>query len=157
MLMLHLWLVKASSAFIQQCVTAATQHPCFHCAGGTENGVVSMPKSAVASQVRVTTGDSVALAQDMDVPARPTAAAAFSPTAPGLGPRQALCPYRGFIWPRGLMNNSVFRQRNEPSLVSYLLIICSEREEEQRPICRVLCYSPPEMADRAQQRGHSAF
>lgn len=50
----------------------------------------------VVSWVCVTTGDWVALTQDMDVPAHSTAAAAFSPTAPGLAPCQALCPYQGF-------------------------------------------------------------
>jgi len=56
-----------------------------------------VPKSTVASQVRATLGDSVALAEAADMPARPMAAAACRPTAPGLAPCQALCPYQGFI------------------------------------------------------------
>lgn len=55
------------------------------------------------------------------------------------------------------MNNSLFRLQNEPSLESYLPITRSERAEEQRRIYRVLCYSPSEMADRAQQCGRTAF
>lgn len=50
------------------------------------------------------------------------------------------------------MNNSVLCQQNKPSLAPYLPITRSERAEEQRGICPVLCYSLPEMADRAQQR-----
>lgn len=55
------------------------------------------------------------------------------------------------------MNNPMVYQQNEPLLVSYLPIGRTEGAEEQRGVYRVLCSSPPEMAERAQQCGCVAF
>lgn len=78
------------------------------------------------------------------------------PPAPGFAPTRAL-PLSGLYLASRLMNNPLVFQQNEPLPVSYLPIGSTEGAEEQRGIYPVLCSSPPEMAERAQQRGCMAL